>query len=293
MDRTGKIILIASVLLLLGAPVLQTMFGPKGQPTPEPGSEQNATSVTNTPPVIGPAPEDNGTATPETATNNPTASTNAAPVTPSTPATPEPVVEETTATLENEFVKFTFTSQGGGVKKVELKQFPKEVGEEVANAGPVEMNLDRGRLPLMAFEPRTASTVDTNPAADRPYPAAGSVYDLTHTHSNVVMTATFGDWKVRKVFTLAADYQLQTQVTVSNTSTNSLSEADFYLLGGTAHEPVDASRMMGLNFGTMWFDGDEETKVDQGWFDNKPLGCMCIPGGDPRNNYAVGQGNVE
>ena len=197
MDRTGKIILIASVLLLLGAPVLQTMFGPKGQPTPEPGSEQNATSVTNTPPVIGPAPEENGTATPETATNSPTASTNAAPVTPSTQPTPEPVVEETTATLENEFVKFTFTSQGGGVKKVELKQFPKEVGEEVANAGPVEMNLDRGRLPLMASEPRTASTVDTNPAADRPYPAAGSVYDLTHTHSNVVMTATFGDWKVR------------------------------------------------------------------------------------------------
>ena len=138
MDRTGKIILIASVLLLLGAPVLQTMFGPKGQPVPEPGSEQNATSVTATPPVIGLAPE-------ETATNNPADSTNAAPVTPSTPATPitlEPVVEETTATLENEFVKFTFTSQGGGVKKVELKQFPKEIGEEVANAGPVEMNLE-------------------------------------------------------------------------------------------------------------------------------------------------------
>ena len=178
-------------------------------------------------------------------------------------------------------MKFTFTSRGGGVKKVELKQFPREIGEEVANTGPVEMNLDRGRLPLMAFEPRTASTVDTNPKADRPYPAAGSVYDLTHTHSNVVMTATFGDWKVRKVFTLAADYQLQTQVTVSNTSTNSLSEADFYLLSGTANEPVNASRMMGLNFGTMWFDGDEETKVDQGWFDNKPLGCMCMPGGDP------------
>ena len=63
MDRTGKIILVASVLLLIGAPVLQTMFGPKPQPAPEPGSEQNATSVTNTPPVIGPAPEENGTAT--------------------------------------------------------------------------------------------------------------------------------------------------------------------------------------------------------------------------------------
>ena len=293
MDRTGKIILVASVLLLIGAPVLQTMFGPKPQPAPEPGSEQNATSVTKMPPIIGPVPEENGTATPETATNNLTASTNAAPVTPSSPAAPEPVVKETTATLENEFVKFTFTTRGGGVKKVELKQFPKEIGGEVANTGPVEMNLDRGRLPLMAFEPRTASTVDTNPTADRPYPAAGSVYDLTHTHSNVVMTATFGDWNVRKVFTMEADYQLQTQVTVSNSSTNSLSEADFYLLTGTAIEPLNTSQMMGLNFGTMWFDGDEETKVDQGWFDNKPLGCMCMPGGDPRNNFVAGQGNVE
>ena len=215
---------------------------------------------------------------PETATNNPTTSTNAAPVTPGTPATLEPVVEETTATLENEFVKFTFTSKGGGVKKVELKQFPREIGEEVANTGPVEMNLDRGRLPLMAFEPKMVVKVDTGEDADRPYPAAGSWgHELTHTHSNVVMSATFGYWKVRKVFTLASDYQLQTQVTVSNTSTNSLNEADFYLLSGTANEPVNASRMMGLNFGTMWFDGDEETKVDQGWFDNKYFGCMCLP----------------
>ena len=301
MDRTGKIILVASVLLLIGAPVLQTMFGPKPQPAPEPGSEQNATSVTNTPPVIGPAPEENGTATPETATNNPTTSTNAAPVTPSTPDAPKPAVEETTATLENEFVKFTFTSRGGGVKMVNLKKYPglefqmTGNGEGGTTGGfyrPVDVVMDRGRLPLMSFEPRTANSVDISPKADRPY-ASASAYTISHTHTNVVMTATFGDWQVRKTFALVADYQLKTQVTVSNNSTNSLGEADFYLLSGTSAMPNKSSTMMGQNFGTMWFDGDEAHKVDQGWFDNKPLGCMCMPGGDPRNNYSDGNNNVE
>lgn len=297
MDRTGKLILIASVLLLIGGAVFNAKMEAKRQLAIV--ADQNAsTHFTHTPPVIGPAPEENGTATNQPAgttdiTNNPTGTTNAAPVTPSTPQTPKPVVEETTATLENEFVKFTFTSRGGGVKRVEMKQYPKEVGEALADSGPVEINLDRGRLPLMAFEPKIVEKADASPDADRPYPAAGSEYTLTHTHSNVVMTAKFGAWQVRKVFALAEDYQLQTQVTVSNISTNSLGEADFYLLSGTANEPLNASRMMGLNFGTMWFNGDEETKVDQGWFDNKPLGCMCLPGGEPRNNYAAGQGNVE
>ena len=44
----------------------------------------------------------------------------------------------------------------------------------------------------------------------------------------------------------------------------------------------------------MWFDGDEETKVDQGWFDNKPLGCMCTCRAVIRATTTVaGQGNVE
>ena len=307
MDRTGKIILVVSILLLVGAPILQTRFGSKPK---TPAADANGTGrgtnlvtrSTNAPPVIKSVPIDgNGS---NTAPVNP--STNAVPVDPEpTPKPPKvPEVKETTALLENEFVKFTFTNRGGGVKKVEFKEYPKHVDQEAHVGGSVEMNLNRGRSPLMAFEPRTMDNIDQGPDAARPY-TLGTGYTLSEVGTNVVATATFASgWKIKKTFSLAKDYQLAVTVVVENQSSKPTSELDFYLVSGGGYEPVSSSRMMGLNFGTMWFNGDEEIKVGpagmlgnsetdaSGWFDNKPMGCSCIPGGDPRNNYKAGQGNV-
>ena len=302
MDRTGKIILGGSILLLVAAPILQTKFGPKPKtPVADASGSANGTNVaargTNEPPVIKPAPVDgNGAHTNTAPVNSPTNAIPALPETGSkTPSTPE--VKEETAVLENKFVKFTFTNRGGGVKKVEMKKYPDEINVKGGSRGvtgsyqTVDMVMDRGRLPLLSFEPSEADT-DMAPNATRPYKQA-SAYTLTRSATEVVVTAQFGDWQVQKTFSIFSDYQLSADVVVSSTSTNTLDEVDFYLLSGKANQPLKASRMMGLNFASMWFNGDEEQKVDQGWFNNKPLGCMCMPGGDPRNNYQNGQGNVK
>ena len=316
MDRTGKIILVVSILLLIGAPILQTRFGTKPPVVDANGTAKDTNLVTrstNAPPVMKPAPIDGNGSNTNTAPVNP--STNAIPVNPEpTPKPPKvPEVEETTAVLENEFVKFTFTNRGGGVKKGEMKKYPDEmyVTSGEANDGgasgswqKVDMVMDRGRSPLMAFEPRTMDDIDQRPDATRPY-TIGTGYTLSEVGTNVVATATFASgWKIKKTFSLAKDYQLAVTVAVENQSSKPTSELDFYLISGSGHEPVSSSRMMGMNFGTMWFNGDEEIKVGpagmlgnsetdgSGWFDNKPMGCSCIPGGDPRNNYKAGQGNV-
>ena len=299
MDRTGKIILVASVLLLIGAPILQNKFGPKRKtPVVDANASTKGTNVvargTNESPVIKPSPIDGNISSTNTAPVNP--STNAVPVTPKTgPETPPASeVEEQTAVLENEFVKFTFTSRGGGVKKVELKKFPREIGQKIEDGKSVEINTNRGRLPLLSFEPEIVDEAGKAPDSPRPYAKATNYDTLEKLGTNIVAAVSFGDWRVQKTFSLTSDYQVNAEIVVSNTATNTtLGEAEFYLLSGTANEPLSASRMMGLNFGSMWFDGDEHHKIDQGWFDDKPLGCMCMPGGNPRNNYQNGQGNVE
>ena len=292
MDRTGKLILVVSVLLLLGAPILQNKFAPKRSVSPR--SDTNSSKRGTSPqPVIGSS----------TNANVPTTQTNTVPQTPSINAVPvSPSAPEKTVVLQNDFVRYTFTTHGGGIKRVELKTFPKEAGKEIAEVGMEEMNLDRGRMPLLSFQPADAEVV-YGPTGKRPYSTANIAHKIVaQTGKSVILEVSLpspngGSRLVRKVFTIRpeSEYQLHVDVEVSNNSTNNVAvaEADFFLISGTAQEPLSKSRMMGMSYGTMWYNGDEEESVGPGYFDNKPLGCMCIPGGNPRNNYQGGSGNVK
>ena len=128
MDRTGKIILVASILLLIAGPILQSKFGPKSKlPVFEDNVSINGTNLvsqTNSQPsVVDPTSIEGEVKNTNAVPASP--STNAVPLIPETgpkaPLTPEE--PEQTEVLENEFVKFTFTNRGGGVKKVELKKY--------------------------------------------------------------------------------------------------------------------------------------------------------------------------
>jgi len=310
MDRTGKIILAASILLLIGGPILQNKFGPKSKsPVVDANASIKGTNqvlqTNGQPSVVDPTPVDGEGKNTNTVAAPVTPSTNAVPVNPETElkTSTAPEEPEQTEVLENEFVKFTFTNRGGGVKKVEMKKFPAEMYVVAAGSGDdlsgswqkVDMVMDRGRLPLLSFEPRIEEKVGGAPDSPRPY-AKSTIYEtLEKSGTNVVATVAFGSWRVQKTFSLASDYQLNAEIVVSNTATNTLNEAEFYLLSGTANEPLDPSMLMGLNFGSMWFDGDENYKVDQGYFDNYRAGCQLFGrrSDGPLNNYQNGQSNVK
>jgi len=286
LDKTGKLILFGSIALLVAGFIFQSKTTPPrrvADPTQPPskmgdGNQSNLNpSLTNA--VIVP----------------PTPGTNTPPV-----MQPVPMLGEKKEELKNDVVEYTFTTHGGGISNVKLIEkdkekknrykYPKEIKDH--RKGPLEMTLDRGRLPLLAFEPYSGDTQLGAPDAKRPYQAQMVYSSLVKAGNTVTLKGTFRSWEVIKVFTLGNAYQLDVRVTVSNTSANTSDVQTFYLVSGTAHEPLSTSRMMGLGYGTMWYDGVEETSVGSGWFGNYRMGCQCFGSLGERNNYRAGKGNV-
>jgi YidC/Oxa1 family membrane protein insertase len=287
LDKTGKLILFGSIGLLIAGFIFQSKMTPSRRE-----ADANATQP---PPKMGGGNQSHLNPSPTNAVIvPPTPGTNIPPV-----IQPVPVVAEKTVVLANAFVEYTFTSRGGGISNVKLIEkdgekknrlkYPKEIEDQ--RKGPLEMKLDRGRLPLLSFEPYSGEMVHT-PNANRPYKAQTTYSSIIKAGNTVTVKGTHGSWTVEKVFTLGNAYLLDVEVRVSNASAATSNEQVFYLVAGTANEPLSSSRMMGLGFGTMWYDGEEEKSVGSGWFGNYRMGCACFGSLGERNNYRAGQGNV-
>jgi YidC/Oxa1 family membrane protein insertase len=287
MDRTGKIILVVSVLaMIFGMPLAMRLGLIKMSP---PEADQNATGTNQ----VAQA----GTNTPEETPTNPPAISTSTPAATNQPAPPVgveiPAVEESTLSLINASGKavFTFTSLGGGVKRVDLLDYPKEVGGDTGD--PVALKNDGVLMPLLALQPPLK--LENAPNSPRPYLTNAIPHTLERVDDYTVRaTADLpgGLMRVTKTFTLKDDYQLTAEVVLKNITTNNLPAQGYYLVAGSVAEPESTSRMMGMNFGLMWFDGVEPVSVGPGWFQNYRMGCMCFGSKGERNNYTHGQGNV-
>ena len=150
MDRTGKLILFGSVVILIASFFFQSKMA--SQRSAQRRDDANSTKQgTSPPPVIS------------SLSNTVTQPLDTGGVEIGERQGPRRIIEEekTPAVLNNEFVRYTFTKYGGGIKKVEMVErdshgkfkYPKEIGKKGSDVGLVDMNLDRGRLPLLAFEP--------------------------------------------------------------------------------------------------------------------------------------------
>ena len=287
MDRTGKIILVVSVLaMIFGMPLAMRLGLIKMSP---PVADENSTDTNQ----VAQA----GTNTPEETPPNPPAISTSTPAATNQPAPPVgveiPAVEESTLSLINASGKavFTFTSLGGGVKRVDLLDYPKEVGGDTGD--PVALKNDGGLMPLLALQPPLK--LENAPNSPRPYQTNAIPHTLERVDDYTVRaTADLpgGLMRVTKTFTLKDDYQLTAEVVLKNITTNNLPAQGYYLVAGSVAEPESTSRMMGMNFGLMWFDGVEPVSVGPGWFQNYRMGCMCFGSKGERNNYTQGQGNV-
>jgi len=291
MDRTGKIILVVSVLaMIFGMPLAMRLGLINMSPADNNATGTNQVTQTGTPqvPVTGTtAPVVDPTNLPTISTNTPVATNQPAPSVVEVPA-----VEESTLTLSSGKAKFTFTSLGGGVKQVDLLSYPKEIGEDAASA-PVALKNSGKLLPLLALQPNIGKA-EHEPGSPRPYQTNAIPHELEQVDDRTVRaTANFpGGMEVVKTFRLKKDYQLEAEVVLRNASGAFMKESGFYLVSGSVAEPESTSRMMGMNFGLMWFDGEEAVSVGPGWFQNYRMGCMCFGSKGERNNYTQGQGNV-
>lgn len=264
MDRKSLIILVASfALLMLWYPLTNRLF----PPTPLPRTTNNvstnfALADTNRlatdraePPTLRPAP-----------------------VTPAE-RLPSAAGQEETLIVENQEVRYTFTSHGGGLKYVELKDHPATVdcrktkaenGKTLAklNAGPPVVPI----LTILGGDSVQGDGVFTLRRAGMGVRAEKLLTNGLH---------------LVKEFQPSTNFLLKAVVRLENRSGQALAIPPQEWVVGTA-TPMglrDESLMLGME----WYDGSDAQKVDASWFANRTLGCFP---GSPRSEFVGGSSNV-
>lgn len=259
MDRKSIIIVVISFLLLvLWFPLTNYIWPPQPAPritnqvalqTNIPASTQAVTVATSAPPTIAPT--------------TPLVTSDA----------PEKLLE-----LETSEARYIFTSYGGGLKHIELKEFPAVVAcndKEVAPTNRVRLNTFAA-LPVMALLGGEAVQGD-------------GVYTLSQTGQTVRAEKTLvSGLRVIKDFTIGTNYLIACKMRLENQSQQPLSLPSQELSFGTAS--IFGARDDPSKLAVYWFDKDDKHSVDEPWFANRSF-FGCGPS-SPRYDYLQGNNNV-
>ncbi len=269
MDRKGIGILVVAFCLMLAWPALvNTLYPPKPVP---PGATNSPAFGTNPPGAafVPPAGLTNDLVVPSLPM-------------PQTPVTPPAEVLSAPAgellVLENEQVRATFTSRGGGLRFVELKEYPAVVG-------------CRRRDQPQATALATLNDPAFSPAfVEFGVPGFGlnEEYQLSAAGGGVRAQRDLpGGLRVIKDYRIASNYVFYVTVRYENAGSQPVALPGGELVIGTAS--AQDRRETGEWLGAHWFDGSRAELVNLGWFANRFLGC--IPG-TPRNEFVAGASNV-
>ena len=189
--------------------------------------------------------------------------------------------QEQLLSISNDFVRVHFTSVGGGVRSVELLKYPETVrrkpNSSIATNGAAYIRLN-------ALSPVAAMAtigLSANPQ--------DNVFKLIRTEKGVRAEGRLTNGLVVvKDFTLGSDYLVSVQTKIENRTEAPVAvPAHEWVVGSTSiAKSTDDPRLILSH----WFDGEEDHKVEEGWFKNFTLGC--IPG-SPRDLYSAGNNNVK
>ena len=209
----------------------------------------------------------------------------AAPVAPpvlmpaTTPVLPfEPTAPEQTEVVETEHARYVFTSHGGGLKRVELVQYPETVSRK-RKAAPTLNNV--AELNAQVSVPVLALLGDASFQED-------GVFTLTPIPRGVRAEKNLTNGlRVVKQFEVGTNYLVHATVRLENTGATPLAlPAQEWVIGtATPMNPKDDGSRVGL----MWYNGSKKEEILGLWFDNRTLGCLP---GTPRSEYRAGTSNV-
>lgn len=271
MDRKTIIILAACILLMLAWQPLTNKIWP---PIPvEPGR-------TNGPVAVAPAVTTDGTnlpAPPTVPATRPPELRATGPL----PPPPPPSAAEQTMDLTLGPVRYVFTSHGGGLKEVELLNYPELIKSRTRTL--TTTNFMRLNVPS-----RSAVLTAGDPGL---FDGEGE-YRLMRIANGVraekILTNRLA---VVKEFQPTTNYLVLTSVRVTNLAETAVTLPRQRWVSGTANPltPEDS----GLKLGLMWFDGKSTTEISQGWFDNTSFfSCIGLGSRQPRFEYTGGLSNV-
>jgi len=260
MDRTG-IIVVTLCVILLGLWFIEQQ---KNYPHPPPQPVAN-TNITTT-----------------AAAQTVTANSNA--VSPPPNVVPVPVFDTNTPeellVITNARARYTFTSRGGGLKSVELLDYPETVSprwkkkEKVVKDGVATLNL-RAPVPVLAILGDASLVGDGN-------------FTLTHIANGVhAEKSLVNGLRLSKEFHLSSNYLVNASVRLENVSDQPFTlPAQEWVVGTAAAMGPDDD---GMNDGAMWFDGKSVQDQLVGWFSGAGFACFH---GTPRTEYLAGSNNV-
>lgn len=266
MDRKSIIVLVVSfVLMIAWYPLIvnKWLYPPKPLP---PGST-NAITSTN---IVAAPP----------ASSTQAVSTPLAPP-PSPPSlmaaslpedAPEQLLELTNATSH-----YTLTSRGGGLKKIELVEYPETVTRRS------KQTTGRRVATLNAFTPSPSMTVLAGDTLRH-----DGVYDLqrTPTGARAEKVLTNG-LAIVKEFQLSTNYLLIAKVRIENRGSNAISLPPQEWIVGTA-TPMNREDS-GMAVGAFWYDGNKKHEAGASYFSTTTMGCFPRT---PPAEYRAGNSNV-
>jgi YidC/Oxa1 family membrane protein insertase len=258
MDRTG-IIVVTLCVVLLGLWFIEQQ---KNYPHPRPQPVANTNPTT--------------TAAAQTVTANSNA------VSPPPNVVPVHVFDTNTPeelrVITNARARYTFTSRGGGLKSVELLDYPETVSprwkKKVAKDGVATLNL-RAPVPVLAILGDASLVGDGN-------------FTLTQTADGVRAEKTLTNGlRLSKEFHLSSNYLVNASVRLENVSDQLFTlPAQEWVVGTAAAMGPDDG---GMNDGAMWFDGKSMQDQLVGWFSGGGFACIRSA---PRSEYLAGSNNV-
>ena len=263
MDRKAIIVLAVSFALMIGWSSLVNRIYP---PLPIPIETNRLAGATNR--MIAHT----------NVSSAPAAASGSSASTPTTGTLVESEEPETLLTIENDILRLTFTSHGGGLKLAELKKYPESVACRRRNG----------------FSTNKFATLNTK----APVPAFALVgSEALQGDGNFSLTKTSGGARAEKTlpsgarlvkeFQLGTDYLISVAVRLENPTAQPLQLPAQELVIGTATplDPTDDASLMAMQ----WYDGVNAQSVKEPWFANRTLGCFP---GTPRTEYLAGNTNV-
>jgi len=263
MDRKAVIVIALSVVLLVSWYfVVGRIFPPRVLPR----NTNSVALITNQPGSI---------------TNQPSyvAATNPPGVTTGSTKSVSPSQSEETIVVSNNLARYTFTSHGGGLKTVELFDYPQRVicHDPGATKIPAALNANSA-FPILGLPANEALQGD-------------GFFKLTQTAKGVHAEQALPTALLAiKDFEISSNsYLLSATTRFENRGTQTVVlPAQEWNTGTAAPMDVNESEMF---LGILWYNGSGKTVIEQSWFDNHMMGCGCLPG-TPRSEYVGGQNNV-
>jgi YidC/Oxa1 family membrane protein insertase len=182
--------------------------------------------------------------------------------------------------ITNAHARYTFTSRGGGLKSVELLDFPETVSprwkKEMAANSVATLNT-HAAVPVLAI-------------LGEPGLIGDGSFTLTGTDDGVRAEKSFANGlRIMKEFHVGSNYLVNATVRLENTSGQSISlPAQEWVVGTATPMGPDDN---GLNEGVMWYNGAKQQNFNLGYFSTNTTSLFFLSR-TPKTEYRAGADNV-